>query len=111
MSLPLLIFLFYSEHFCELQANYDAEQLKVHFANVQRRNAGFTTGAGVAYPEGPTIVPNENLEARLGLKSIEGLHLKAGWRLLPARSVGIFLLCLSKTDLAKRYSFAASLVL
>jgi len=50
--------------------------LKRTFA--QWRNVAFTTGAGVSYPEGVTIIPNESSEARLGLKSIEGLCLKAG---------------------------------
>ena len=44
----------------------------------------------MAYPETVTIIPNKSSEAHLGLKSIEWLRLKAGWRLLLARSVKSF---------------------
>ena len=48
--------------------------LLIHFANLQRRNTAYLTGAGVAYPEGLTTIPNKSLELRSGLKSIEGLQ-------------------------------------
>ena len=68
-----------------MQASYGPEQLKAHFANVQRRNAAFTTGAGVFYSEGPTVIPNKRLHARLGLDGFHLLKLEAGWRLTPAK--------------------------
>jgi hypothetical protein len=47
-----------SLHFSK--AKYDFEQLKVHFTTVQRRDAAFTTGAGVDYPEEVTIIPKKS---------------------------------------------------
>lgn len=57
------------------------ERLKIHFFNVQRRNAGFTTGAGVLY--------NDNLlnyrdPSPLGIAKPVSNKLECGRRLLPS---------------------------
>ena len=59
----------------------------MHFTTVQRRDAAFTTGAGVDYPEEVTIIPKKSSDAHLGLKSIEELRLKAGRQVRLAWSV------------------------
>lgn len=58
-----------------------AEELKVHFFNVQRRNAAFTTGAGVLYDDN---VLNYRDPSPLGLSKAVTNRLEPGRRLLPA---------------------------
>ncbi|KAJ9098329.1 hypothetical protein QFC19_006453 [Naganishia cerealis] len=64
-------------------ANMTKEEVKEHFIQVQRRNAGFTTGAGVNYHSSALVVMNEDL-GQFDLKPINGLKLVAGQRLQPA---------------------------
>lgn len=65
-------------------AKMSKEELKQHFIQVQRRNANFTTGAGVYYASSPLVVPADELEQRFGVKPPAQCRLKAGQRLLPA---------------------------
>ncbi|CAO1612932.1 unnamed protein product [Sympodiomycopsis kandeliae] len=57
-----------------------AEQLKKHFFQVQRRNAAFTTGAGVMYDDNCLIYRDPSV---LGTRRTQ-TRLEAGKRLLPA---------------------------
>jgi len=65
-------------------ANMTKEQVKEHFINVQRKNAAFTTGAGVFYGKSQLIVHQEDVEKELGFKPLPNLKLRAGERLVPA---------------------------
>lgn len=60
------------------------EEVKNHFVAVQRKNAAFTTGAGVNYIKGPMVIFNEDVERELGFKALPNLKLHAGERLTPA---------------------------
>ncbi|PWN95263.1 hypothetical protein FA09DRAFT_332190 [Tilletiopsis washingtonensis] len=62
-------------------AKLSKEQLEEHFVEVQRRNAGFTTGAGVKYKDN---VLNFRDPAPLGLSQPVTQRLEPGARLLPA---------------------------
>lgn len=64
-------------------AKMTKEEVKAHFIQVQRRNAGFTTGAGVFYAPGPLVIPHEEI-TQFGAQPLQGLKLKSGERLLPA---------------------------
>lgn len=69
-------------------AKMNEEERKQHFVEVQRRNAGFTTGAGVFYTE--NILNHLDSQKRLGARqsldpaSQSNQKLQAGWRLTPA---------------------------
>lgn len=61
-------------------AGASEEKLKIHFFNVQRRNAAFTTGAGVVYDDN---VLNYRDPAKLGVRKVTD-RLEPGRRLLPS---------------------------
>lgn len=68
-------------------ARLSEEERKQHFVDVQRRNAGFTTGAGVFYADNVLNHrnPRRSLGARTGVEaSTSAKALEAGWRLTPA---------------------------
>ncbi|KDN46464.1 FAD/NAD(P)-binding domain-containing protein [Tilletiaria anomala UBC 951] len=63
-------------------AKLSEDELKEHFIGVQRRNAAFTTGAGVAYAD--SVLNHRDL-SRLGFdRGYRVGSLEAGWRLQPA---------------------------
>lgn len=62
-------------------ANASEEKLKQHFFQVQRRNAAFTTGAGVMYDDNCLIYRDPSA---LGTHAVTSCRLEAGKRLLPS---------------------------
>lgn len=62
-------------------ANASEEKLKQHFFQVQRRNAAFTTGAGVMYDDNCLIYRDPT---PLGTQPVTACRLEAGKRLLPS---------------------------
>jgi len=64
-------------------ATLTEEERVIHFTNVQRRNADFTTGIGVLYEDEPLTIKNDRLPI-FGLQPLGGVKLRAGERLLPS---------------------------
>lgn len=62
-------------------ANYTEDEKNAYFVEVQRRNAGFTTGAGVIYQDNAL---NYRDLSKLGLSSSGKAKLEAGVRLQPS---------------------------
>ncbi|PWN52054.1 FAD/NAD(P)-binding domain-containing protein [Violaceomyces palustris] len=62
-------------------ANMTDEQKRHHFIEIQRRNAAFTTGAGVVYADN---VLNHRDPRKLGVSKVSSSRLEPGVRLQPA---------------------------
>ncbi|KAK0548437.1 hypothetical protein OC846_003739 [Tilletia horrida] len=109
-------------------ANYSPDQLKEHFVHVQRRNAAFTTGAGVAYQDSvltfrdPTAL-GVSKGVMDGVKLEPGMRLQPGWatrfvsstpvrleREIPIDAPGGFRIYILTGELQTNYRTIASLV-